>query len=163
ESRSRVHRISDDRELPLPMRTHSPGERAPRVHRDTEAEHRPPALLPAPVEPPDGALHLEGAQHRVPRVIRIMTGGAEDAEDPVSDEVLHMTLMTEDYIDHRRQVFVEHLRHRAGRYSLAECREASQIGHQYGHLADFIRRRLRATDGSNRQYEIPDALDVAIS
>jgi hypothetical protein len=87
------------------------------------------------------SLHLDCAQRRMPAMIKILARGAKHSEDSVTNEVLNVTLLSQDHVDHRRQVFVEHFEHPVGRDPLAECSEPAEIGHDDRHLADLAPER----------------------
>src|SRR3989454_8002426 len=85
EARGDVDRIAHRRVRAPHLRTHVPDPHGAGIHADADHERRPAARGELGVQPLALALHLDGGEHAVARVLRVVHRRAPERHDRVAD------------------------------------------------------------------------------
>src|SRR5213079_1846940 len=101
-----VDRVAHRRVRTPHLRPHVPDPHGAGIHADADLERRPAARGELSVQPPALALHLDGREHAVARVLRIVHRRAPERHDRVADVLVERAAgLTADDSAHVRKVF----------------------------------------------------------
>src|SRR5207245_4152769 len=135
----RDHRAADHDQLAAYRGADRAGHDAARADPDADIERRQTGLRPARAELLDRGDHVDRRGHGAHRRVLGAFGHAEERHDLVADQLLHRALVSEDDLDHLREVVVEQADDRGRRGVLGETRETADVGEQDRGLAPVPR------------------------
>src|SRR3989449_7192754 len=131
EARGDVDRIAHRRVRAPHLRPHVPDPHGAGIHADADLERRPAARGELGVQPLALALHLDGGEHAVARVLHIVNRRAPERHDLVADVLVERAaVLAADDGAHVRKVFVDVLAQLVGLERLGNAGESAHVGEQ---------------------------------